>query len=82
MLAIKVFGSSCTNCMNLKNLYKQVVSKNNIEATIKKVTELKTMMSYEIMSSPGLLVNEKVIHSDKLPTKSTLTHWLMNVEGN
>lgn len=76
MLAIKVLGSGCANCKNLENLCKEVVAENNIDATIEKVTELKDIMSYGVMSTPGLVVNEKVIHTGKLPTKSTLTHWL------
>ncbi|MFA7420858.1 MAG: thioredoxin family protein [Melioribacteraceae bacterium] len=76
MLSIKVLGSGCTNCKNLENLCKEVVAENNIEATIEKVTELKDIMSYGVMSTPGLVVNEKVIHTGKLPTKSTLTSWL------
>lgn len=78
MLSIKVLGSGCTNCKNLENLCKEVVAENNIEATIEKVTELKDIMSYGVMSTPGLVVNEKVIHTGKLPTKSTLTNWLTN----
>ena len=76
MLSIKVLGSGCANCKNLENLCKEVVSENKIDATIEKVTELKDIMSYGVMSTPGLVVNEKVIHTGKLPTKSTLTHWL------
>lgn len=76
MLSIKVLGSGCANCKNLESLCKEVVAENNIEATIEKVTELKDIMSYGVMSTPGLVVNEKVIHTGKLPTKSTLTHWL------
>jgi small redox-active disulfide protein 2 len=75
---IKVLGSGCTNCKNLENLCKEVVAENNIEATIEKVTDLKEIMGYGIMSTPGLVVNEKVIHTGKLPTKSTLTHWLLD----
>lgn len=77
MLNIKVLGSGCTNCKTLENLCKEVVAENKIEATIEKVTELKDIMSYGVMSTPGLVVNEKVIHTGKLPTKSTLTHWLL-----
>lgn len=78
MLSIKVLGSGCANCKNLENLCKEVVAENNIEASIEKVSELKDIMSYGVMSTPGLVVNEKVIHTGKLPTKSTLTNWLLN----
>ncbi|MDP4116887.1 MAG: thioredoxin family protein [Bacteroidota bacterium] len=78
MLNIKVLGPGCANCVNLENLCKEVVSENNIDAAIEKVTEYKDIMSYGIMSTPGLVVNGKVVLSGKLPTKATLTHWLMN----
>jgi len=76
MLNIKVLGSGCTNCINLEKLCREVVSENSIDAEIEKVTDYKEIMSYGIMSTPGLVVNGKVVHSGKLPTKSTLTHWL------
>lgn len=78
MLNIKVLGSGCANCINLEKLCREVVSENGIEAEIEKVTEYKDIMSYGIMSTPGLVLNGKVVHSGKLPTKSTLTHWLIN----
>ena len=78
MLNIKVLGSGCTNCINLEKLCREVVTENNIEAEIEKVTDYKDIMSYGILSTPGLVVNGKVVNSGKLTTKSTLTHWLMN----
>jgi small redox-active disulfide protein 2 len=78
MLNIKVLGAGCANCVNLEKLFKEVVSENNIEAVIEKITDYKDIMSFGIMSTPGLVINGKVVLSGKLPTKSTLTHWLMN----
>lgn len=78
MLNIKVLGSGCPNCINLERLCQEVVKENNIEAVIEKVTDRAKIDAYGIMMTPGLVVNERVIHSGKLPTKSTLTHWLMN----
>ncbi len=78
MLNIKVLGSGCTNCINLEKLCREVISENQMDADIEKVTDFKDIMSYGIMSTPGLVVNGTVIHSGKLPTKSTLTNWLIN----
>ena len=78
MLNIKVLGSGCTNCINLEKLCREVASENQIEAAIEKVTDFKEIMSYGIMSTPGLVLNGKVVSSGKLPTKSTLDHWMMN----
>ena len=78
MLNIKVLGSGCANCKNLEALCKEVVTENKLEAVIEKVTDLKDIMSYGILSTPGLVVNGKVIHSGKLPAKSALTQLLVN----
>jgi len=78
MLKIKVLGPGCTNCVTLEKLCKEAVAENGLEAEIEKITDYKDIMSYGIMSTPGLVLNGKVVHSGKLPTKSTLTHWLMN----
>jgi small redox-active disulfide protein 2 len=77
MLNIKILGSGCTNCKNLEKLCREVVTENNLEADIEKVTDIKEIVSYGILSTPGLVVNGKVLSSGKLPTKSTLQHWLM-----
>jgi small redox-active disulfide protein 2 len=77
MLNIKILGSGCSNCKNLEKLCREVVTENNLEADIEKVTDIKEIVSYGILSTPGLVVNGKVLSSGKLPTKSTLQHWLM-----
>ncbi len=78
MIEIKVLGVGCTNCVTLEKLCHEVVAENNIEANIQKVTDFVEIATYGVMSTPGLVINGKVVLSGKLPTKSTLTHWLMN----
>ena len=82
MLNIKVLGSGCANCINLEKLCREVIAENSIDAEIEKVTDYRDIISYGIMSTPGLVVNGKVVLSGKLPTKSTLTHWLNNELAN
>jgi small redox-active disulfide protein 2 len=78
MLAIKILGSGCANCKNLERLCREVVEDNKLEAQIEKITDFKEIASYGIMSTPGLIVNGEILSSGKLPTKSSLQHWLMN----
>ena len=78
MLEIKILGSGCTNCKNLEKLCREVVTENKLEANIEKVTDIKEIVSYGILSTPGLVVNGKILSSGKLPTKNTLQHWLMH----
>lgn len=76
MLEVKVLGTGCARCKELEKMCIDVAAENNITADIQKVTDLKDIMSYGIMQTPGLVINGKVMLSGKLPTKSTLLHWL------
>ncbi len=76
MLEIKVLGTGCARCKELERMCFDVAAENNITADIQKVTDLKDIMSYGIMQTPGLVMNGKVLLSGKLPTKSTLLNWM------
>lgn len=76
MLEIKVLGSGCARCKELERMCFDVAAENNITADIQKVTELKDIMSYGIMQTPGLVINGVVKLSGKLPTSSTLLQWM------
>jgi len=76
MLQIKVVGSGCPNCLKLESLCKEVIDENEIDAEIEKVTDLNKFADLGIFMTPGLVVNDEVVSSGKIPTKSTLQHWL------
>lgn len=78
MLTIKVLGSGCANCKKLEALAHQVVNQMGVEAEILKVTEYPDIMVYNIMSTPGLVINEKVVSSGRIPTPAEITTWLTN----
>jgi small redox-active disulfide protein 2 len=77
MLDIKVLGSGCPNCIRLENLCREAVAKNNLEATIEKVTDFNDFFKYGIMMTPALVVNGKVLSQGKIPVYNTLEHWLI-----
>lgn len=76
MLNIKVLGPGCPNCQKLAEMCKEVVVENNIEANIEKITEFSKFADYGLLITPGLVINEKLVSSGKIPTKSTITHWI------
>ena len=73
---IKVYGSGCANCKKLEQMCIDVLQEININATVEKVNDLQEIMKTGILSTPGLEINGKMISSGKLPTKSTLIHWI------
>jgi small redox-active disulfide protein 2 len=78
MLTIKVLGSGCANCKRVEQIAKTVVTDLAIEAEIIKVTEYPDIMAYNIMSTPGLVINEKVVSSGRIPTPAEVTTFVTN----
>ena len=76
MLEIKVLGTGCAKCKELERMCFDVAAVNNITANITKITDLKEIMSYGIMQTPGLVINGEMKLSGKLPTSSTLLQWM------
>lgn len=78
MLTIKVLGSGCANCKKLEAVTRQVVEQMGIPAEVIKVTEYPDIMAYDVMSTPGLVVNEKVVSTGRIPSPAEITTWLTN----
>lgn len=65
-MVIKVLGSGCSKCKKLEENVRKAVVDKGLDATIEKVTDLKTIMSYGVMSTPALVVDEKVVSTGRL----------------
>jgi small redox-active disulfide protein 2 len=76
MLTIKVLGSGCANCKKLESLSREAVANLGIEAEIIKVTEYPAIMAYNILSTPGLVINEKVVSSGRIPSEAEILTFL------
>jgi small redox-active disulfide protein 2 len=78
MLTIKVLGSGCANCKKLEAVTRQVVEQMGIQAEVIKVTEYPDIMAYDVMSTPGLVVNEKVVSTGRIPSPAEISVWFAN----
>lgn len=75
-MEILVLGTGCANCKTLNKLIQQVVEEENINAQISKVEDIMEIMKYGVMSTPGLVVDGKVVMSGKLPSKKEIIELL------
>jgi small redox-active disulfide protein 2 len=78
MLTIKVLGSGCANCKRLEQIARKVVTELSIDAEVIKVTDYNAIMAYNLLSTPGLVINEKVVSSGRIPSPAEVTMWLTN----
>lgn len=81
MLNIRVLGPGCPNCKKVEAVARQAVEHMGLEAEIVKVTDYNKILEYNILSTPGLVINEKVVCAGRIPTEAEVTTWLANAIG-
>ena len=77
MLNIKILGSGCANCKRLEQIVRKVVENNQIKADIDHMTEYSDILKYGVMSTPALVVDEKVLCSGRIPSETEVKTWLV-----
>jgi len=76
MRTIEVLGPGCNNCKRLEANAREAVAMAGIEAEIVKVTDYGQIVSYGIMSTPGLVIDGKVVSYGRIPSPGDIAEWL------
>ncbi|MGZ8464169.1 MAG: thioredoxin family protein [Candidatus Binatia bacterium] len=76
MLTIKILGPGCANCKRLEEIARKAASDLNVTAEFTKVTDYKDILAYDILSTPGLVINENLVSSGRIPSPASVAAWI------
>ncbi|MBT8387815.1 MAG: thioredoxin family protein [Ignavibacteria bacterium] len=76
MISVKILGTGCKKCERLEAKVRDLVAANNFDAAVEKVTDINEMLNYNIMMTPGLVINEQVKSFGIIPKDDQLLNWL------
>jgi len=76
MVTIRVLGAGCPVCNELEKMCFNVLAEYDIDADMQKISDIKKIAESGVISTPALIINGKVYCTGKIPTKSTLLHWI------
>ena len=75
-MEIKILGPGCPKCKTLDKITREVIEKNGINATVTKVEDIMEIMKYGVMSTPALVVDEKVVVKGRVPSSEEIKQFL------
>ncbi len=76
MLNIKVLGPGCANCRKLEEIAREAAASVGVEAEITKITDMQQIIAYDVLKTPGLVINEKLVSSGRIPTPASVAEWI------
>ncbi len=77
-MQIKILGPGCARCNQLEKTTREVVKELGIDASIEEVKDIKKIMEYPILTTPGLVVNEELVCSGRVPNKAEVAQFIIN----
>ena len=81
-MEIKILGGGCARCERLEKLAREAAGDLGIEATFTKIKEMDAIMAYDVISTPGLVINEEVKSSGRIPRKEEIAEWIRAAQGS
>ncbi len=76
MKDIKVLGSGCANCKTTLKLIEEAAKARGVEVKLEKVEDMAAILGYGVMSTPGVVIDGKVVHAGGVPDRKKIESWL------
>jgi small redox-active disulfide protein 2 len=81
MTTVKILGTGCANCRKLESIAREAAASAGIDAEFTKVTDIDAILAYDVLSTPGLVINDKVVSSGRIPSQAEIRQWLATCEA-
>lgn len=75
MKDVKVLGTGCSNCKATVKLLEEVAQSKGVEITLEKIEDIQKIMTYNIMSTPGVVIDGQVVHTGGVPSRDKVEGW-------
>jgi small redox-active disulfide protein 2 len=75
MKNVKVLGTGCASCKKTLKLVNEVAQAKGVEIRLEKVEQILDIMSYRIMSTPGVVIDGRVVHAGGVPSREKVESW-------
>jgi predicted thioredoxin/glutaredoxin len=76
MKDIKVLGSGCTKCVKTAEIIQTVAAESHVPVSVVKETSPEVMMSYGVMSTPAVVIDDVLVHAGSIPDRKKIEAWL------
>lgn len=76
MKNIKVLGTGCAKCKATIELIKQTSQQLGVQIELTKIEDVQQIMSYGVMSTPAIVIDDNVVHAGGLPSVEQIQTWL------
>jgi len=80
-MVIKILGTGCPKCLSLERKVRNLAQKHDLDIDIQKITDINEIMKYGVMMTPGLVINEKVKITGKIPGDQLILDWLKEADN-
>lgn len=78
---IKILGKGCGRCIWTERLVREVVAESGVEADVQRVTRTSEMVPYGVMTTPAVVIDERVVHAGGIPTKEEVQRWMTTLRA-
>jgi small redox-active disulfide protein 2 len=81
MLTIKVFGPGCANCRKLEEIVSRSLAEAQVPGEIVKVTDVGEIVAADVLRTPGLSINGKLVSTGRIPAPESVLAWIREAAG-